>query len=33
MALAAAGAATLLSVLWTERGKLFGAGPALVRER
>jgi len=31
--LAAAGAATLLSVLWTERGKLFGPAPALVRER
>ncbi|MBK6705792.1 MAG: multidrug effflux MFS transporter [Caulobacteraceae bacterium] len=31
--LAAAGAATLLSVLWTERGKLLGPAPALVRER
>lgn len=27
--LAAAGAATMLAVLWTERGKLFGAGPSL----
>ena len=26
--LAAAGAATMLAVLWTERGKLFGAGPS-----
>ena len=29
--LAASGAATVLAVLWTERGKLFGVGPAIVR--
>jgi DHA1 family bicyclomycin/chloramphenicol resistance-like MFS transporter len=30
--LAASGAATLLAVVWTERGKLFGAGPAIVQK-
>lgn len=29
--LAASGAATLLAVLWTERGKLFGVGPTILQ--
>jgi len=31
--LAASGAATLAAVFWTERGKLFGAGPKIVQSR
>ncbi|MCX7356935.1 MAG: multidrug effflux MFS transporter [Alphaproteobacteria bacterium] len=31
MGLAASGAATLLAVLWTERGKLFGVGPTMIQ--
>jgi DHA1 family bicyclomycin/chloramphenicol resistance-like MFS transporter len=31
--LAASGAATLAAVFWTERGKLFGAGPTIVQTR
>jgi DHA1 family bicyclomycin/chloramphenicol resistance-like MFS transporter len=31
--LAASGAATLLAVYWTERGKFFGVGPAIVSKR
>ncbi|MFN3465075.1 MAG: hypothetical protein ACK4X1_13460 [Terricaulis sp.] len=31
--LALSGVATLLAVMWTERGKLFGVGPTIAQQR